>query len=87
MSRQVGRPERNFMQDNETRTIRLGLAAQRLGVYLRPKQLIRPGDYYLAYRNGPAHFLQCKDVRNGMVIPTTPDYPFDIGDCVFVKIP
>jgi hypothetical protein len=47
---------------------------------------IGPGDLYVAERNTGLRFLTCRDVNTelGCIHPTTPDYPFNIGECVKV---
>ena len=61
------------------------LVANALKVTVQHFATISPGDMYLAIRNTDVKLLQCEKVQNGIVYPTTPDYPFDIGDCVRVQ--
>lgn len=47
---------------------------------------LRPGDIYVAERNTGPKLLTVKNVDcNGIVIPTTPDYCYNIWECVKVK--
>lgn len=45
----------------------------------------KPGDMYVAERNGPPHLLWVSFIENGAVFPTTIDYPFDLHECVKVE--
>lgn len=46
---------------------------------------IKPGDWYIAQRNGPPQILKCQSVNQeiGCIFPTqeTPGYAFDIHEC------
>ncbi|GIU69039.1 MAG: hypothetical protein KatS3mg002_0275 [Candidatus Woesearchaeota archaeon] len=46
---------------------------------------LQPGDIYVAERNTGPKLLTVKNVDNGIVIPTTPDYCYNIWECVKVK--
>ena len=50
-----------------------------------PGTRIRPGDWYIAKRNGPPQVLKCQSVNDdaGWVnpVPETPGYSFDIHEC------
>lgn len=74
--------------DKELFYLRIKLAAEALGVIVHWGKDVHAGDYYLAMRNGPVKFLQCKSVNyeSGLVVPTTPDYSYDIEECVPVSV-
>lgn len=42
---------------------------------------IMKGELYFARRNGNWKLLECKEVKDGCVYPTTIDYPFDLSEC------
>lgn len=48
---------------------------------------IKPGDWYLAKRNGPARILQCKinTPGSGWIVPTSNAYYYDVQECFRLK--
>ncbi len=54
-------------------------ALKELNVILSDEE-IKPGDLYLAIRNTGPHLLECKEVKDNLVFPTT-GYPYDICEC------
>ena len=48
---------------------------------------IKPGDWYLAKRNGPARILQCKanNLEKGWIVPTSNAYLYDAHECFRLK--
>ena len=49
---------------------------------------IKPGDWYLAQRNGPPQVLKCNHVNDrGWIVPSaeTPGYSFEIAECTAFK--
>lgn len=44
---------------------------------------IKPGDFYIAERN-TTQLLQCKEVKDNLVIPTCNAYPYNKWECVKV---
>jgi len=48
---------------------------------------LKPGDLYIAERNGSPKLLEVKrvDLDYGTVVPTTPEYCFDLGECIKIK--
>jgi hypothetical protein len=55
-------------------------------VFVKDEGELQPGDLYIAERNTGPHLLTVKRVEIGAVFPTTPDYPFDIDECVKVQL-
>lgn len=47
---------------------------------------LKPGDYYVAQRNGPARLLECRldDVGNRWVVANSIAYPYDRHECFAV---
>ena len=54
----------------------------------RPKEDIKPGDYYVAQRNTGPQLLRAKyvDWENWWVVPDTFAYVYDISECVKVEL-
>ena len=48
-----------------------------------PDEEIKPGDFYIGHRN-TTQLLECKEIKDGMVIPTNLEYPYDIRECIKV---
>lgn len=57
-----------------------------MGFKVYPNDDIKPGDSYIAMRNTGLRLLTCKEVRSGFVVPTEPEYPYDLWECVKVEI-
>lgn len=45
---------------------------------------IKPGDFYIAERNTGPKLLQCKEVKDNLIIPTCNAYPYNKWECVKV---
>lgn len=49
---------------------------------------VKPGDLYLAGRNVGVKLLTAKTIHpNGWVVSKENAYPYDIGECVKIRIP
>ena len=59
--------------------------SERLGLDPRPNEKIKPGDLYLAKRNGPPELLTCKSIsEREYVIPIENAYCYDTWECIKV---
>ena len=49
---------------------------------------LQPGDSYIAERNTGPQLLTCKSVNRdkGWVVPQEQAYPFDIHECIKIKV-
>lgn len=51
-------------------------------LYILSDEEIKEGDWYIGERNTGPQLLQCKEIKEGMVIPTeSSKYPYNIGEC------
>lgn len=69
------------------RTLNSGEVIDLDGLRLRKRSGdLGPGDLYVAERNADPVLLTCARVHpEGIVFPTTVDYPYDLHECVRVE--
>jgi hypothetical protein len=61
--------------------INIKKVAEELG-FITSDEEIKPGDTYLAQRNGPPDLLTCRDFGDGFIIPEELAYCYDTWECI-----